>query len=293
MNEQHNEDQRATDRSDRVWTYQEITLFVDQAEEALSDIGIRFHPNSTLGVLFKQTRALSTNWETNRTDDGGLKRLIDANHANRIAQAIVAVKGDPNARNCLLRVAKNNMDLSEREISQGKDALWEIELLANLRRHDINAALIDPPDIVANFGFGDYSIACKKVYSHNSVENQVRRACQQIESSRRPGMVAINLDDLAPAQVFLTMKNVSSAMNLLAQFIKEFIDQHRQKLEKFLERSRCDGVFFSISVPVDIEQAAPRFNNVVQMLVWSVESATPQTKRRLAEVREKFSDIEF
>ncbi|WP_205929461.1 hypothetical protein [Rhizobium leguminosarum] len=46
------------------------------------------------------------------------------------------------------------------------------------------------PDIVVDFGMGDYPIACKKIWSERNVESQVRKGTKQLapfgkrESSR-------------------------------------------------------------------------------------------------------------
>jgi hypothetical protein len=270
------------ERSDRVWTYQEVSSVVDQAWAALSARGITPHPMSTLAELFNQARKLANNWESCGSDDNYLDRLIDLNHANRIAMAILTVEADPAAVDCLKRVAKNSVDLSKREISQGKDALWEIELLWRLRGRGVKADLRDPLDIVADFGFGSYALACKKVYSEKGVEMQVRKGAQQIERSGIPGIVAINIDDLAPANSLVAMRKIEDAMDFLASFAKAFLDRHQLRTQRFVLDGRCDGLLVSISTPGDIEMSSPRFNNITQTMLWTLHSASVEAKSRIA-----------
>ena len=87
-------------------------------------------------------------------------------------------------------MASNDMNLSERRPSRGKDALWELDLLSFLRRRSIETVLREP-DIVANFGFGDYPIACKKVYSEKGVETQMRKGVQQTDAPEIDGQVLL------------------------------------------------------------------------------------------------------
>ena len=91
-----------------------------------------------------------------------MARLMAAAHANRIAEAILAVRDEPDAQECLRRMADKDMDLSSRSPSSGKDALWELNLLSYLRRKKLQVNLREP-DLVVRLGDIDYPVACKNM----------------------------------------------------------------------------------------------------------------------------------
>ncbi|MDR7009671.1 hypothetical protein [Paraburkholderia strydomiana] len=122
------------------------------------------------------------------------------------------------------------MDLSKRPPSQGKDALWELNLLALFRRLGVQAKLLDPPDIVANFGFGEYPIACKKIYSEKGVEAQMRKGAKQLAPYQGGGLVALNIDDLIPEDVLLKTESAATAGGYLDRLNMSFIERHQMVL---------------------------------------------------------------
>lgn len=278
-------------RAPQVWKYEDIATGGDTVRALLADRKINLHPNSALSRLLKQATRLSKEWQAGiRATDG--RTLMHASNANRVIRAVTAAAEYPESFDCLKRIAGNDMDLSQRAVSQGKDALWEIELFAMLKARSISSRLAEP-DIVADFGLGEYSIACKKVYSNEAraVESQIRAGVKQIARSGRPGIVAINVDDLVPADVFVRFKTDKRAMDALAGFNRAFIDLHRPKAQRFLARDGCDGILVSVSVPSEIEQSKPSFNNLVQMTLWSMETASIDSRARLGLMQLYFKDI--
>lgn len=118
----------------RKSTYAEIAARSRQLREVLAERNVRFHRDSALGKLLRDAESLAKEWdEGNRAQE--FRRLVNAAHANRIAEAILAVRDDADAQQCLSRIAGNDMNLSGRAPSQGKDHLWELDLLYALRRH--------------------------------------------------------------------------------------------------------------------------------------------------------------
>ena len=125
---------------------------------------LQLHRESTLAKLLRDASKLATDWQEGRTERSGVRHLVNAAHANRIAEALLSIQDDSNFRAYLKRIAGNPIDLSERNQSQGKDALWEIDLLNFMSRRGVVLRLCDPPDLMATLHFGEYPIACKKIY---------------------------------------------------------------------------------------------------------------------------------
>jgi hypothetical protein len=281
------------DRSDRVQTYREIAQKCDASASILQSMGLRFHPTSTLGKLFKAAQTLADDWDTESAEGRGIKHLIDVGHASRIADAVLAVSNMPSARICLERITKKDVDLAERAKSPGKDALWEIELFSRFVQANLPAQFIEPPDLIATLPFGNYAFACKKVYSDANVEKQMQSGCRQITKSGLPGIVAFNLDDTAPARSLVVQPSASVALEALAHYNAEFIDRHKRQLSRFVNERRCDGVLVSTSIPADLEGSSPRFNNLSQTTLWALRGSDESGLDRLASFSHCFSAIMY
>lgn len=210
---------------------------------------------------------------------------MDAAHSNRISDAINAALADPGAIECIRRMCSNGMDISGRDPSHGKNALWELDLANFLKRRRVAVAHEDPPDLIADFGFGPYPIACKKVYSEKGIESQVRKGAQQLAQYGRPGLVAINFDDLAPARALLRSQSQSSASDFLARFNREVLDRQQARMQRFIVDGRCDGLLVSTTTLADIIDSTTRFNTHTQTTLWSLASINGEQAERLDRVR--------
>jgi hypothetical protein len=253
----------------------------------LAERNVRFHRDSALGRLLRDAESLAREWdEGNRTQE--FRRLVNAAHANRIAETILAVRDDADAQQCLSRIAGNDMNLSGRARSQGKDHLWELDLLYALRRLGFSAKLVDPPDIVIDLCISPFPVACKKIYSEKGVEAQLRKGVKQLAQHGRGGLVALNIDDLVPDDTILQSWGQREASDFLNKFNEAFVERHRLTLQRFVKDRRCDGILISTSVLADLENSKPRFNQVTESMVWTLDSVPPETVARIAELKKGF-----
>ena len=237
--------------------------------------------------MLREAEKLAFDWEQGRRE-GGIQDLISAAHANRISEAVLAVVGEPDAEQCLRRMADKSVNLSSRTPSQGKDALWELDLLSFMRRRGVTAILKDPPDILADFGFGDYPLACKKVYSEKGVEAQMRKGVKQLSGFGGAGLVAFNIDDLVPESVVLQSRSQNDASDFLANLNRSFIERHQMRLQRFVTEGRCDGVLVATSILADIANSSQRFNNFLQVTIWTLSEMDVARRSRLDVVRTAF-----
>lgn len=270
----------------RKSTYSEISERSRQLRQVLAERNVRFHRDSALGKLLRDAESLAREWEEGNRDQE-FRRLVNAAHANRIAEAILAVRDDPDAQQCLARIAGNDVNLSGRAPSQGKDHLWEIDLLHALRRHGFTGKLVDPPDIVVDLSGSPFPVACKKIYSEKGVEAQMRKGVKQLVGQGGGGLVALNIDDLVPDDTILSSWDRRAASDFLNKFNYDFVERHRLTLQRFVKDGRCDGILVSTSVLADLENSKPRFNLVTETMLWTLDSAGSSTKARFAELRKK------
>ena len=270
------------ERVHRSQTYAEIAAFVEGLRSQLRDRDIRCPPHSALWLLLLKASALNEQWEA-QTHGQDIHTLMQADEALRIAQAIAEVIDEPGAAEAIRRMTKSDMNLSTRQPSQGKDALWELDLLKFLRSHRVAARLQEPPDIAIDLpdGLGSYGIACKKLYSQDSLETPLRKGYQQLQRMGSPGLVAFNLDDLTPQRSILVHRTPELVGDFLHQRNVDFMRRHEAALQRAVMQGRCDGVLFATTVQADIQSMSPRFNRFAEYMLWTVAQAPEATRRRL------------
>ncbi|MFN5167943.1 MAG: hypothetical protein ACK5JG_21815 [Pseudomonadota bacterium] len=272
----------ARERVHRSQTYAEVALTVERLRAQVAERGIRCPPNSALGSLLLKASALNEQWEA-QTHGQDILTLMQADEALRIAQAVSEVLDEPGAEEPIRRMTKSDMNLSARQSSQGKDALWELDLLKFLRSHQVAARLQEPPDIALDLpdGLGSYGVACKKLYSEDSLETPLRKGYQQLQRMGHPGLVAFNLDDLTPQRSILVHRTPQHVGDFLHQRNVDFMRRHEAVLQRAVMQGRCDGVLFATTVQADIQEMSPRFNRFAEFMLWTVEQAPTAARRRL------------
>jgi hypothetical protein len=131
------------ERSDCVTTYSEVDALVARARQALSNQGMPALPNSAVGSLLARADRLDRDWTAGvASNDNEIIRQAD--DAARIAEAVLNAIGQPEAREAIRRITKSDMHLSTRQRSQGKDALWELDLMSFLHRRGATASRTRP-----------------------------------------------------------------------------------------------------------------------------------------------------
>ena len=273
----------ALDRSDRVQTYAQVAATVQRVQAALEERGYRCRPGSALGSLFQKARLLNEQWEA-QTAGQDIMTLMQADDAVRIAAAVEEVLDYAEAAEPIRRITKSDMHLMTRQPSQGKDALWELDLFAFLKRRGAPVRMQEPPDLAVTLqgALGEYGIACKKVYSEDSVEKQLQKGYRQLRAMGAPGVVAFNLDDIAPERAILVQPTREAANDQLHRLNIAFMGRHPQLFQDVVMSGRCDGILLATTAQADIEGMSPRFNRVTEVTLWTVVGASPGAQMRTA-----------
>lgn len=273
-------------RSDQVWTFGEIANRAQSVRDLIARHRLQLHRESTLAKLLRDANKLATDWQEGRTERSGVRQLVNAAHANRISEALLSIQDDSNFRTYLKRIAGNPIDLSDRNQSQGKDALWEVDLLNFMSRRGVVLRLCDPPDLMATLHFGEYPIACKKIYSERGLDAQMRKGVSQLARCGQGGLVAINIDDLVPKDVILKTRSLENAEEFLASNNHEFIDRNQACLQRYVMNGKCDGVIVSTTVLADMELSSPRFNTYTQATFWTLTRGNSIARERFNKLRD-------
>lgn len=267
--------------------YWEIKRDIEVALELLHVQGVKLKARGELALLFKDGLDFFDEWRAG-IKNLPLAKLIRLMNSGLISSALTELGHELKATESLSRVVRKLSDPAGRSPSQGKDALWEILLAASIKRAGV-PILFEEPDLVAHLEFGDYSIACKKLYSNANVANQLRKGANQIRRAGREGLIAISLDDLLPGDSIMAGGDLDVSMNNLVAFHDKFISQHRKEFERAVSAEHVDGILLATTVPADINEQAQRFNTLTQVTFWTANkqgSGNPRLQSLAARLAE-------
>lgn len=257
----------------------DVLATVWRVEQVLADRGLPVHSGSSLGALFAKVRRLQKK-DKPLTDEQWRRIFLRANEAAWIARAIETALEDINAKEAINRIVRGQIGLSTRQKSLGKDALWELDLYRRIKLGG-TAIRFQEPDLVVSLGadFGDYAVACKKIYSMQRVPERLEEACNQILTHGRPGIVAFNLDDLLPETAVwveldrVALKSRFDAWNQL------FVSANEKDFANAVKRGACDGVVVFTSVISDVPNMSPPITVARISAIWN-KGASSVAKRR-------------
>lgn len=250
-------------------TYLDIKGKSLELNRLYTDAGVSIPKGSGIHVLIESAKDLSDAWLIGRADVLEPDVLWNATHLARVADACLALGGELRTKSGYLRRLTNgSLNLLSRDRSEAKDILWELELLRSLRAHRIEARLEEPPDIVATFEGVAMAIACKKLYSESNVEKILSNGVAQIESRCEYGIVAMNLDDLLPANVLLVKDDEEQALKALDDRNVAFLKRHERNFRKYLSTGRILSTFVSTAALADTQNGKVRLSNLRQSTAW-------------------------
>lgn len=263
----------------RAWvdTYEEIAAKAQLVRTVFAARGLKIRNGSALSQLLSQADRLSRAWREQRVS--GIQVLCEAAHVNRLADAVSSLPDEPGIQEALKRMAGSVMQPDDRSFSPGKDMLWEVVLLAELRQRGLRA-WAGEPDIMVDFGSGDYPIACKKIWSENNVENQIKKGGKQLAPFGNGGIVALNLDDLIPAGHLVRQPDMAAATDFMSEFNLAFVERHRGVLQRAIVNGRCDGFIISTTANALLTDEETQFNLVSQTSLWHLAGGIAETFQR-------------
>lgn len=238
-------------------SFTESLAKVDRVLDALRAHDITVSPSSSVGSLFAKVRQLNKQHAKNpRGYDP--KKFFASIEALWIAEALDIAIGIPGSLKAIRRIVGSEMDLSGRKQSQGKDALWELDVFRRLKLGGADARF-EEPDLVIPLGDGrgEYGVACKKVNSESGVAGALECGCSQLKAAGLPGVVAFNLDELMEEKALLHAPTNKSLLAEVERRAREFISSHDTDFQRTIEQGGCDGMMLSIAVVCEIPSGSP------------------------------------
>lgn len=251
-------------------TFLELKKRATAIEDLFTEVNVRLRPDSGLGRMIQNAKDLWESWFLNESGGQTYEMLFVAMHLDRIAEAMLSLKGEPEQAQYLKDILSGTLDFFERKKSHAKNIFWELEVWSRLRKKTKQVFLKDPPDVVVNFDDTRIGIACKKIYSERHVQNVLSQAVSQIEREFEFGIAAINIDDLLPPQAILNLESSHAVAELLHQHNGEFLRRHDRHFRKYLAEGRLISALISSCIISDVPYERPRFNNAWQWTVWTI-----------------------
>ncbi len=269
-----------------MWKYQSSTYahIKGRAIELLErfrSAGLDVRRSGSIQNLVRLASELSDAWLCNGLRAITFGHILAMLQVDRIATAAIVI---PRARETALLkdLLNGSLDLLKREQSKAKDTLWELELLRILTDHGISADLREP-DILFSLSGPTLGVACKKIYSEANVSKVVSKAVSQIERDTEFGIVALNIDDLLPADVLLMVDTREEMVKSLVDFIQAFMARHERHFQRYLRPGRAMAVLTSCSSIACLSEVKAGFVNARQSVAWTIPGMAPESKRQLDE----------
>lgn len=260
-------------------SYADVALKAQMVRDGLDQRKIKLRDGSALSQLLRQADILSQAWAEGMKPEN--KVVWETLHVNRLANAVINLLDEPGIQEALTRMARNVMQPDDRRVSQGKDALWELDLMSQLKDRGL-AVKAAEPDILVDIGFGDYPIACKKSWSISGLEKQISKAAKQLAPFNNGGLIAINLDDLVVPGGGVVVPTQDHAVVGLSRAQAALIADAEYLLEKAVMQGKCDGFIISTTVYAKLteEKIQPYLTSLLSL--WSKKAPPAACERFFA-----------
>ncbi|MFZ3375719.1 MAG: hypothetical protein WA183_09215, partial [Chthoniobacterales bacterium] len=267
-------------------TYLEIKDKALALERLYADNKVVLPNGCDLARLIADAKSLSDHWLTNHAKLD-MTLLCRTSNLNRIADIVLHLRSVTDRAKYLTLLTCGNLDSLDRQRSTAKDALWELELWSELRRHGLDAELQEPPDIVVSFEGLEVGLACKKFYSERHVQDVLSEAVKQMESRFEFAIVAVNLEELLPADQFLSTATHETMGKYLDDFNSDFLRRHDRHFRKYLATGRVVSVLVSTSVLAHVQHGRPPFNYARQSIHWMIPGLEAEKEKQLKRFYDK------
>lgn len=259
-------------------SFVEIKQMAIEVDGMFHEAGIVLNPTCSLRQLIEDAKLLADTSVDGSVDSSERSVHMRGCLALRITQAILSLKDEPNITSHLSRLGSGSLNLFKKGESTVKNFFWEIETFASLKRHGLNP-LFEEPDLSVSIDGVQIGVACKKIYSEKNVGKVLSNAAAQIATRKRPGIVAINLDDLHQLDEPITGSTYGSINQALSDFNVRFIGKHERHLRKYLGSSRITACMISSHHYGDATAEQARLNNYSETTCWAIPNLGGERQR--------------
>lgn len=257
---------------------------VKYIQDTFNECGIKIKEHS---FLFKLLSNTLKNYGVSNTPF----EMFDALYVDRIYSALLNLESFQGKNKYLKDLLRSTLDFMEVSQSHSKNVLFELEVTGTLRKI-FKDTYLDEPDIIVPFEDGNVGIACKKIISENNFEKQLSNAVKQIKDNNFIfGIVAINIDNLLPERTILNTDTFNQASDILHNQNMEFINKYSGKFLKYLTENRIISVLIVSSTIADIKDEKPRFNNISQSTIWTIQELEKEHKNKINQFKRLANNV--
>lgn len=277
----------AFDKSDRHrYNHEALRNKIELIRHLYIDSNIQLNSTSQLYGLLETAEKLVDEWASGNSETTDIALLFKSLHIERISSAMQVLSGEDLKEKYLKDLLRGTLNFFERKPSHAKSILWELEVCAKLRKSIPDTQLAEP-DVLVNLQGQKIAIPCKKIFSEKGVSKVLSNAVSQFENAFAFGIVALNIDDLIPADVLLKARTFEELGDKLHRANMIFLANHERHFKKYLSKSRIIAVIASTSLIADILDESPKFNNALQWAIWTTPELLPQHANAIEVFRER------
>lgn len=275
------------DKSERHrYNHDALRSKIELIRNLYKESSIQLNSTSQLYGLLESAEKLVDEWASGNSETTDMALLFKSLHIERISSAMQALNSEDLGKKYLKDLLRGTLNFFERKPSHAKSILWELEVCTKIRKTIPDTHLAEP-DVVVSLQGQKIAIPCKKIFSEKGVPKVLSNAVSQFENLFDFGIVAINIDDLIPADVLLKARTFEELGNKLHRANMIFFANHERHFKKYLSKSRIIAAIASTALVADILDESPKFNNALQWAIWTTSELLPKHAEAIEVFREK------
>lgn len=238
------------------YKYSDLLLYEKKIKDLYSKLGLNFDESNRISKYFKYLGEIE---KSRKLDKAKFHALIQKNKAKyyysqfyvleicKIVDALQNTKLDEKIlKEKLTLLAKGTYLLSEENINntQARDTTFELSLFSFLYARNLQVKVgSSNPDLQLSTPNFTYNIECKRPYSANSLERNIRKALKQLRKTRNgvsiPTM-ALSLEQVILGDdLILDSRNDQSALTFLDAMLSQFAQDNLSMIRKICNNETC------------------------------------------------------
>lgn len=250
----------------KKYKYSDLLLYKGRIEKFYTKLGLKFDTSSRISQYFKYLNEI----EKKRTlNQESFSQMIKKDKAKfylsqfyvleiyHIIDAIQNSNYDPIIiKGKLKRLMEGSYLLSEEigENTVARNTAFELSLFSFFKQKGLNCRLEEPnPDIRLFTSRFTYNIECKRPFSINNLEKNIKKALRQLRKSvdgKSIPTIALSLDQvllkelLKEGDPILDSQNYSTALNFLDSTLYKFLQENLSMISKICGKEPCIILYY-------------------------------------------------